>query len=67
MSNWTDIPPTETGWYWWRFMPGSLVQVIHIHEAHGAFWVSDSSGVHVLNIGHTSGQWWPTPIEPPKG
>jgi len=61
---WTSVPPTEAGWYWWRANNASAPHVTCVYSIHDCFWVR--IGLRVLNIGHTSGQWWPIPIEPPK-
>ena len=64
MSEWTKEPPTEAGWYWWRYRSSHDAIPIHI--------IIQSDKPYVVGIGvyealSCHGEWWSERIkEPPK-
>ena len=58
---WTNVPPTETGWYWWR-----------VNNADDEPLAFSCYPPHAV-VGHDvrvatdmRGEWWPVAIEPPN-
>src|SRR5690348_1759097 len=49
---WSDEPPTEDGFYWWRASPVDVPTVIQLRENGGVYrlFVSDR-GKHIANAG----------------
>lgn len=61
-KDWTTEPPTERGWYWWRYEPS--------HDAIPLQITMQSGTPHVIGIGvyealTCHGEWWPERINEP--
>jgi hypothetical protein len=63
---WTTIPPTEPGHYWWRENPADTASVVVLieHESGGNKWVT-GPGFHG-GLPFVAGLWWPIRIDEPK-
>lgn len=60
MINWTKMPPSERGWYWWRNGGARATpQIVRFEIDH--FELCGTEGFEPPN----QGQWWPEPISVP--
>jgi len=67
MMQWTTTPPTEPGWYWWRFRDGDRVFPRQIIDRDARLIVLGSHG-YDRPVNLLGGEWWPVRIdEPPCG
>ena len=63
---WTSVPPTATGWHWWRFNHNETAEVILVGHTGRVRRAGYSEIFEVINATEMRGEWWPTPIEPPN-
>ena len=61
---WTDVPPTEAGWYWWKPAYNETAEVVGLGRTGRMQLAGHEQAFNATGLG---GQWWPTPIEPPNG
>ena len=62
---WTDVPPNKMGWYWWRRAPLEIAEVVAVRPT-GQVLLAGCSEIFYVTRNRFGGEWWPTPIEPPK-
>ncbi len=75
---WSKQPPTEPGWYWWRWRSDGYRWTLHIEADDDSgelfTWVPwsrhpfDDKRVMLTDddlVPDDGGEWWPTPIEVP--
>ena len=72
-KKWTNEPPTESGWYWWRDNcdPGTRFTVLVVEDCVTSepYYINGGLG-DIENLGEFSDgaddlEWWPIPIEEP--
>ena len=69
MTKWTNTPPSEPGWYWWRTRdeygvvgPFCACVFLHLEQELWAQCMEDRGGP----IDEHYGEWWPERILEPE-
>ena len=66
-SAWSNEPPTEPGFYWWRKSARDDAEVVQIKElGNGALTARFTSGGY-LSLANPFGKWWPEQVAAPQG
>lgn len=61
---WTDDPPDETGWYWWRDDRPVIVEVVRCPDSHELIFYS-SEEKRWMDVDECAGGW-SGPLWPPE-
>ncbi len=57
MGSWTRTPPTEPGYYWWRFASCDKARIVEVELWCGSLVVNEFCGRESPPIGAYDGEW----------
>ena len=68
-QDWSKKPPTEPGYYWWRYGPDDdLPDLLNLYlSPMGIMAPNEDDALHVSPPEKLDGEWWPERVqEPPQ-